>query len=519
MSDSPLLLAIDNGTQTVRALLFDENGTLLASAHKPIEPYFSRYHGWAEQDTEVFWRAVCTVCREIVDREDVNAAAIAGVAVTAQRATVVSLDEAGNPLRPAIVWLDQRRCESPPKMPWPIELGAWLTGRRQVLRNLQAEAECNWIAERQPEVAAATDRFLFLGGYLNWRLTGERVDSQAAQVGYAPFDYKQQRWAGRRDPLWKALAVRREQLPELLPAGQQLGAVTATAADETGLARDLPVFAAGTDKGCELLGSGCLEPSLAGISYGTTATINTVNSKYVEATPPMPAYPAAVPNRWNSEVMIRRGFWMVEWFRREFGADLLGGDDHGDDRAYRRLEAMLAETPPGADGLLLQPYWSAGTPFPGPEARGAVIGFGDMHGRAHLYRAIVEGIAHGLRDAGNRLERRNRTPIERLRVAGGGARSDAVMQITADVFGLVAERPRVTEASGLGAAINLAVGLGLYSDYAAAVAAMTEVGDRFEPNDENERLYSQIHNDVYRGMYGRLAPLYRSLRRITGFPP
>ncbi|MBI4898451.1 MAG: FGGY-family carbohydrate kinase [Actinobacteria bacterium] len=518
MSTAPLLLAIDNGTQSVRALLFDLDGELVAVEKVPIEPYFSAEPGWAEQHVEVFWDAVCLACRGLLERPGVDVTRIVGMAATTQRTTVVNLDAEDRALRPAIVWLDQRRCTRPPALPRAVEVAARLTGRSALLGELRAEAECNWIAQHQPEVARATERFLFLSGYLNHKLTGEFVDSAAAQVGFIPFDFKRQDWASPRDLRWRAMAVKAAQLPRLARAGDRLGTLTAKAAAATGLPAGLPVIAAGTDKACELLGSGCLEPDVAGISYGTTATINTVNTRYVEVNPPMPAFPAAVPGRWATEVMIRRGYWMVEWFKREFAADAIGaGGDTMDDYAF--LENFLAETPAGADGLLLQPYWSSGTPFPGVEARGSVIGFGDMHGRAHLYRAIVEGVGHALRAAGDRLAARNGVPLTRLRVAGGGSRSDAVMQITADIFGMTAERPNVTEASGLGAAMNVAVGLGLCDDYETAIIRMTRVGRSFVPNAELHDLYTRTHERVYKGMYRRLRPLYREIREITGFPP
>ncbi len=132
-------------------------------------------------------------------------------------------------------------------------------------------------------------------------------------------------------------------------------------------------------------------------------------------------------------------------------------------------------------GLTLQPYWSPGIREPGLEAKGAMIGFGDVHTRAHIYRAILEGLAYALRQGKERIEKRSGTPIVRLRVAGGGSQSDAAMQLTADIFGLPAERPHVYEASGLGAAIDCAVGLGLYPDVASAVAGMTRVGRVFLP--------------------------------------
>jgi sugar (pentulose or hexulose) kinase len=169
-------------------------------------------------------------------------------------------------------------------------------------------------------------------------------------------------------------------------------------------------------------------------------------------------------------------------------------------------------------GLVLQPYWSPGVKVPGPEAKGAVIGFGDVHTRAHLYRAILEGLAFGLREGGERCQRRSGVEMTELRVAGGGSQSDAAMQITADIFGLPTARPHLSEASGLGAAIDAAVGLGLHPDFATAVAEMTRVGRVFEPEEHNRRIYDGLYHEVYRKMYRRLRPLYEKIRDITGYP-
>jgi sugar (pentulose or hexulose) kinase len=152
---------------------------------------------------------------------------------------------------------------------------------------------------------------------------------------------------------------------------------------------------------------------------------------------------------------------------------------------------------------------------PGPEARGAVIGFTDVHTRAHFYRAMLEGLAYALREGADRTTRRSHIPITELRVAGGGSQSDAAMQLTADVFGLPAARPHIYEASGLGAAIDAAVGLGFHRDFEAAVGEMTRVGRIFEPSPAAHEVYDALYTQVYLGMYPRLQPLYERLRRIS----
>jgi sugar (pentulose or hexulose) kinase len=155
---------------------------------------------------------------------------------------------------------------------------------------------------------------------------------------------------------------------------------------------------------------------------------------------------------------------------------------------------------------------------PGPEAKGAIIGFGDVHTRAHFYRSILEGLAYALREGKERIEKRTNIPVTSLRVSGGGSQSRNAMQLTADIFGLPAARPTLYETSGLGASIVAAVGLGLHPNFKTAVKAMTHVGDVFEPDMRNHRLYDQLYRQVYKKMYKRLRPFYQKIREITGYP-
>ncbi len=260
-------------------------------------------------------------------------------------------------------------------------------------------------------------------------------------VAYLPFDYKRLRWAAPRDWKWQALAVRREQLPELFKPGERLGEISAEASRHTGIPQGLPLIAAGADKACEVLGAGALEPTIACLSYGTTATINTTRARYLETVPLIPPYPAAIPDHFNTEVMIYRGYWMVSWFKREFGLREMQQAREQGVEPEQLFDELVNGVPPGSMGLTLQPYWSPGIREPGLEAKGAMIGFGDVHTRAHIYRAILEGLAYALRQGKERIEKRSGTPIVRLRVAGGGSQSDAAMQLTADIFGLPVRAP------------------------------------------------------------------------------
>lgn len=508
------ILAIDNGTQSVRALIFDLQGNLIAKKRIPIQPYYSKKPGWAEQDPDVFWNGVCQACQGLWEMDGVDKDAIMGVGLTTQRSTVINLDNNQEPLRPAIVWLDQRRTENLAPVGGLWGLLFKLAGMQGTVGYLQAEAEANWIKTHQPEVWEKTDKYVFLSGFLTYKLTGKVIDSVGCQVGYMPFDYKRQDWAKPSDWKWDAVIVEREMLPELVEPTELLGLITKTASQATGIPEGLPLIATAADKATEVIGAGCLEPNIGCLSFGTTATINTTHQKYIEVIPLIPPYPSAVPGAYSLEVQIYRGFWMVSWFKEEFGLVEKAEAERRGVETEVLFDELLQTVTPGAEGLILQPYWSPGLKIPGPEAKGAVIGFGDVHSRAHFYRAIIEGLGYGLREGAERTEKRSHVPITSLRVAGGGSQSPGVMQIAADIFGLPVSRPHVYEASGLGAAIDVTVGLGLHPDFTTAVDEMTHLGDTFEPDYKRHKMYTDLYERVYKRMYKRLKPLYNEIRDI-----
>jgi sugar (pentulose or hexulose) kinase len=240
----------------------------------------------------------------------------------------------------------------------------------------------------------------------------------------------------------------------------------------------------------------------------------------VEAIPLVPPYPAAVPGAYSLEVSVYRGYWLVDWFKRQFGAREVAQAQELRVAPEALFDDLVRATEPGSMGLLIQPTWTPGVRVPGPEAKGAMIGFGDVHTRAHLYRAILEGLAYALREGGERAAQRAKTPLRELRASGGGAQSPAAVQLTADIFGLPTGTSSQThESSGLGAAINAAVGLGLHTSFESAVADMVHIDTFIEPDPARHRLYDQLYRRVYKRMYQRLKPLYEDIMAITGYPP
>ncbi len=512
------ILVIDAGTQSVRAALIDLKGIICDIEKTPIEPYFSVKPGWAEQDPEYYWKVLCQTTRKLLRTSSFEKKAIKAVTITTQRNTMINLDRDGQPLRPAIVWLDQSKAKKENWRGFPISLGLRLVNMYDSVVYTVTECEANWIRQNQPDVWNKTHKYLFLSGFFIHRLTGDYVDSTGNMPGYIPFDYKKHEWAASRDMKWKMFPMEISKLPDLVKPSEVLGQITKSASKATGIPEGLHLYAAAADKACEVLGSGCLSPETGCLSYGTTATIETTNPNYVEVVPFIPPYPSAVPGSYNTEIMIYRGYWMVSWFKQEFGLREVQLAEKMKVAPEALFDKLIDDIPPGSMGLTLQPFWSPGVKIPGPEAKGAIIGFGDVHTRAHIYRAILEGLAYALKEGTIQTEKRNKVKIDKLRVSGGGSQSRSVMQLTADVFNLPVERPNTYETSALGAAIDAAVGAGFYSDFESAVGSMTGVRDVFEPDPVNRDIYRDLFEKVYRKMYQKLKPLYNEIREITGYP-
>jgi sugar (pentulose or hexulose) kinase len=514
--ETKTILAIDCGTQSLRALIFAENGSLLAKEQQPYTPYVSPRPGWAEQDPEIYWKSLVTACHLLKKKYPSLFAAIAGVGVTSQRASMINVDKQGLVLRPGIIWLDQRRADPFFGVKGPINWGFKLLGLEKKIMDIQAQGKGSWIIQNQPEIWEKTHKYLQVSGFLNHRLTGEFADSIASQIGHLPFDYKNQKWAGRWALTRRVFPIEIGKLPLLISPGEPLGEVTRKACKLTGLPQGTPVIACGSDKGCETLGAGVTNRKMVSLSFGTTATVQTTSKKYFEPIPFMPPYPASLPGAYNPEVEIFRGFWMISWFKQQFAHREVTEAQRLGVEAEELLNRCLERTSPGAMGLVVQPYWGPGLEH--PNAKGAMIGFGDVHTRDHVYRAVIEGLGYALYEGMEKIQKKGKTRVEKAAVSGGASQSDEICKIIADIFNLPMVKGETHETSGLGAAILTAVGIGIYPKIDQAVANMVRVKTVFDPNPLNANIYSQLYKTVYGQMYKALAPLYSQIQEITGYP-
>ncbi len=513
-----MVLSIDCGTQSLRLAIFSPRGELLCFEKIEYEnSYFSPKPGFAEQEVQTYISALKKASENMKNRCPELWNKIEVIVPTVQRDTIVFLDKDFTPVRPAILWLDQRMASGKPKLLFIYNLAFRLVGMYKPAVISFKKGKMNWVKEYEPEIWEKTDKIGLLSAYINYVLTENFVDSIANQIGHIPFNYKKFKWSKsfldyRKD----IFPVDGRKLPSLVEPKTIIGKVTKKASELTRLPEGVKVLAGGSDKGCETIGTGCLDEKTASVSLGTTVTIQITTKKYIEPLKFMPPYPACLPKHYNPEVGIYKGFWMVKWFKEEFGEYEKQLAKEKNIPVEKVLDELLLETPAGSLGLILQPYWGAA--LKKPEARGAIIGFGDVHTKAHLYRAIIEGIAYGIREGIEKIQKVSGKRIEKVVVSGGGSNSDFVCQIISDVLNLPVYRGETYEASSLGASIIGYTALGVYPTFKDAVNNMVRYSKKFEPDYERHKIYDQLYTKIYKRLYSKLKNFYKDLQKITNYP-
>ena len=514
-----MILAIDCGTQSLRAILFSLRGEIIDSEQVHYDAYTSPKPGWAEHDPDNYWDSLCKATKKLQKRSPENFKKVSGVGITTLRNTMVNVDKTGNVLRPSIHWLDQRMAENVYEPSTSMKFIFKSLNLDSTLKKMEKEGHCNWIRQNQSEIWDNTHKYIQTSAYLNFKLSGEFKDSIASQVGYIPFNYKKQRWSNSKDLLdisYKLYPIEKEKLTELVQPGQKTGLVSKEAFESTAIPIGTPIIACGSDKSCEILGMGVINTKMASLSFGSMATVQTTSNKYFEPIKFFPAYTAAIPRHWNPEIAVYRGFWMIKWFKNEFALKEVIEAVEKNVAVEEILNDLLHKSPPGAMGLVVQPYWSPG--LGKKDARGAMIGFAEVHKKEHVYRAVIEGLAYSLLDGMQQLEKRGNLKFEKVALSGGASQSDEICQITADIFNKPLVRGRTHETSALGAAILTAYGIGEYNSLDDATKNMVVYADTFEPNPENTKMYKALYEDIYLKMYKRLEPLYKRIREITNYP-
>jgi len=507
------VLTIDCGTQSIRSLIFDNQGKLVVKSKKEFPEYKRPKENWVEADPEMFWEYLVDVVKETKEMEPEIFGKIKGISVTTQRDTVIILDKNNKPLRNAIMWMDTRKTDKPKKMKSWANILLKLVRFKENAEKFNKECKGHWIEKEEPDIWNKTKKYILLSTYLNYKLTGKLVDSKASMIGHIPFDYKNQKWSGKYDIKNQIFQIDRNMLPDVVDPGKEIGRITEETEKLTGLMKGLPLIASGSDKGCETIGTGTIDLTSGSISLGSQATIQTTSKKYFELRKLFPPFTAVRPGYYNPEINIYRGYWMVKWFEEEFAHEELKIANGDTNKALNILNGKLDQIPPGAEGLILQPYW--GKELMRPEAKGSIIGFSDKHNKIHIYRAIIEGIGFALLEGIEKIEKKSKVRMKKLAISGGGSQSDSICQISADIFNREIYRVQTHETSGLGAAIATFVGLNEFENFEEAMDSLIHYSRVFKPDQKNAKIYKDIINKGYKNLYKRLRPIYKELDNIT----
>ena len=512
-SYGPLALTIDFGTQSVRATIFNKQGEILAIKRKVYEPtYHSSKPGYAEHEASFYWENLREVTQQLKKDEPELLSQVTTSAMTAFRGTAIMLDEKKKPVRKVILWLDQRMAKFEPFSLFHV-IAYRLIGLYETAKLNSKRTMARWVRQNEPETWKKVKYYVALSTYFNYLLTGDLTDSAANMIGHYPLDFITSKWYKPSHIKAAIFNIPISLLVPLKKPGELLGRITKEASTYLGLPEGLPIYAAGPDKAAETLGTGCLTNDVANLSYGTSVSMTIPSKVYIEPEPFLPGYPSSLPNLYNIEVHINRGYWMISWFRDNFAHKETAESMIDKMAVEEKLNEQMLKISPGSEGLVLSPYWGPG--LRRPEAKGAIIGWSDVHTKVHLYRAIVEGVAFGIQEGFLGMQKRMKHRVKEIRVSGGGSKSDAICQITADIFNLPVSRVQTNETSSLGTAIAAFLASKDFQTPEEAVASMVRVTKTFTPNQEAVKRYTFLYKKVYSKIYPKLIHLYRDLIKFN----
>jgi xylulokinase len=492
-------LGIDIGTSGTRAVLIDESGRVLGSATVEHRPISSPHPGWAEQDPDDWWSAARRAIPECLAKANASASEVLSVGLTGQMHGLVLLDAEGKVLRPSLIWCDQRteaECR---------EITEAVGAKRLI--ELTANPALTgftlpkiwWVRKHEPQIWARVKRIMLPKDYVRFRLTGAHAIDVADASGTLMFDVVHRRWSTE---MLKVSGLAEEMLPRVFESPEVTGKVSDEGGRAAGLQSGTPVVAGAGDQAAGAVGMGIVRPGAVSATIGTSGVVFAATSTPTfDPKGRIHTFCHAVPNRWHVMGVTQAAGFSLRWFRDQFGA---GGD--GAREPYEQLMDEAAKAPSGSDGLLWAPYlMGERTPHLDPHARGALVGITSTHTRAHVVRAILEGVAFSLRDTLT-IFAELKLPVASIRLGGGGARGGLWRQIQADVYGMPVDLVEAEEGPAYGAALLAGVGARAWDSVDSACEASVRVANRVQPNNHSIGVMNR--------QYGAYQKLYPALRDV-----
>lgn len=493
------LLGIDVSTTGVKALLIDANGDIINSSTTPLQLSTPRPL-WSEQHPRDWWDAAVKSIRNVLSESD--AKEIAAIGLTGQMHGLVLLDEAGEVLRPAILWNDQRcgeQCD---------ELRASL-GKERLIRISGNDAltgftapKILWVRQHEPQVYDRARHVLLPKDYLRYKLTNEYAMDKADGSGTLLFDLERRDWSNET---LGASSISADWLPKTFEGPEVTGRVTREAAEATGLREGTPVVAGGGDQAAQAVGVGAVRPGVLAVTMGTSGVVfAATESPLIEPAGRLHAFCHAVPGRWHLMGVMLSAAGSLQWYRDALACDI----------GFDELVSEASNVNAGSDGLLFLPYLCGErTPHPDPFARGAWVGLTLRHKRGHLTRAVLEGVAFGLKDIFSLMQEAGAGDVDQVRVSGGGAKSALWRQILAEVLGTEMVTVNTTEGAAYGAALLAGVAAGVWPDVDTASAETIRVTDRISPDAKNVSRYADLYQQ-YQSLYPALRAISHNLSAL-----
>jgi xylulokinase len=485
-------LGIDTSTTSSKALLIDERGDVIAVASSPHTLQTPRPL-WSEQNPQEWWNAAVMSIRAVFGKAGISRESIGAVGLTGQMHGLVLLDEVGNVLRPAILWNDQRTQSQCDEIHQRIGRERFIQITGNVALTGFTAPKILWVKENEPDVYAKAKHVLLPKDYVRYKLTGEYAMDKADGSGTVLFDLKSRDWS--REVL-DALGIDASWMPPTFEGPEFTGYVNEEAASITGLKVGTPVAAGGGDQAAQAVGVGAVEPGVVALTVGTSGVVfATTPSALIERMGRLHAFCHAVPGMWHFMGVMLSAAGSLQWYRDTLASNM------DFDELLKEAEAV----PAGCEGLQFLPYLSGErTPYPDPLARGAFIGLTVRHNRAHMTRAVLEGVSFGLKDGFTLIQNAGLGQITQVRASGGGTKSALWKQILASVLEAELVTVNTTEGAAYGAALLAGVGAGAWSDVVSACNVAVKLTGSTMPDP------AQV--DAYRKAYPLYQELYPALK-------